>query len=47
MKTYKSFQKTLTMPSSPVSSSVTPPNKIPVFLAGHAVIVHPDRRDGA
>ena len=33
--------------SSFVSSSVTPPNKIPIFFACHKDMVQPERIDGA
>ena len=44
--THKSFQNTLSNPSSPRSSSVTPPNITPVPLADHSAIVHPARAVG-
>lgn len=45
--TNRSFQNTLSKPSSLVSSSVTPPNNIPTAFAPQRVIVHPLRRHGA
>ena len=45
--TYRSFQKTLSNVSSLVSSSVTPPKRMPMAFAAHRVIVHPLRREGA
>ena len=44
--THKSFQNTLSNPSSPRSSSVTPPNMTPVPLADQSAIVHPARAVG-
>jgi hypothetical protein len=47
MTTHRSFQKILSNVSSLVSSSVTPPNRIPVLLAAHDAILQPERSDGA
>jgi hypothetical protein len=47
MLAYRSFQKTLSKVSSLVSSSVTPPNRIPVLLAIHDAILQPERSGGA
>lgn len=44
--THKSFQNTLSKPSSPRSSSVTPPNITPVPLTDQSAIVHPARAVG-
>lgn len=45
--THRSCQKVLSRVSSFVSSSVTPPNITPMFLALHNAMVHPTRRAGA
>lgn len=45
--TNKSFQNKLSSVSSEVSSSVTPPNRIPVDLFAHNAIVAPDLSEGA
>lgn len=44
---HRSFQNTLSSPSSLVSSSVTPPKRIPIPFDGQSVIVQPLRRHGA
>lgn len=47
LTTHRSLWKTLSIVSSLVSSSVTPPNIIPILFADHSAIVQPDRIEGA
>lgn len=46
-RTYRSFQKTLFSVSSSESSSVTPPNSIPIPFVAQSAIVTPDLSAGA